>query len=202
MQKSSIAHFFRRLSMRRFRSLAVPLGALMFVAACWAGQAHKPKTTPKHAPLPTASATLKASANVLQLMRGIMFPNSNLIYAAQGKDPAEWPAAKRPSTAINPLEGTYGKWEAVENSSLIIAETANLLTIPGRSCSNGLPAPVTDAEWLKFVQGLRDAGMQSYEAAKSKNSDKILDASDAVTTACGNCHVRYRDKPTLAERCR
>ena len=202
MPKSSIVIFFRGLSMPRSRSLAVSLSALVLVAACWAGQAHKGKPTPKHVPLPSASSTPKAAANVLQLMRGIMFPNSNLIYAAQGKDPAEWPPAKRPSSAINPLEGTYGKWEAVENSSLVIAETANLLTIPGRSCSNGSPAPVTDAEWLKFVQGLRDAGMQSYAAAQSKNSDKILDGSDAITTACGNCHVRYRDKPTLAERCR
>jgi hypothetical protein len=135
-------------------------------------------------------------------MRGIMFPNSNLIFSAQGKDPANVPPAKNPSNAINPLEGTYGKWEAVENSSLVLVEAGSLLTVPGRLCSNGRPAPIGNADWNGLVQGLREAGMKSYRAAQAKDQDKITDAADAITTACSNCHVKYRDKPTLAERCR
>ena len=46
---------------------------------------------------------------------------------------------------------------------------------------------------LKLVQGLRDAGMTSYKAAQSKSNEKMLDAADAVTTACSNCHDRYRE---------
>jgi cytochrome c556 len=44
--------------------------------------------------------------------------------------------------------------------------------------------------------------MKAYQAAKSKDMDKILDAADAMTTACANCHEKYREKPTLAERCK
>src|SRR5207244_7080449 len=107
-----------------------------------------------------------------------------------------------PSTTVNPLASTYGWWEAFENSALALAEPTNLLTIPGRKCSNGRPVPMQNADWAKFVQGLRDAGMTVYKAAQSKNQDKMLDAADAMTTACANCHDKYRETPALADRCR
>ena len=76
-----------------------------------------------------------------------------------------------------------------------MAEAANLLTMAGRLCSNGRPVPVQNDDWKKFVQGLRDAGMSTYKAAQTKNQDKILDAAGNVTTACSDCHDKYRDKP-------
>ena len=74
-------------------------------------------------------------ATLAQLMRGIIFPASNVIFAAQSQNPDDVPPAKDPATATNPLASTYGKWTAVENSGLAIAESANLLTIAGRKCS-------------------------------------------------------------------
>ncbi|HEY3827354.1 MAG TPA: hypothetical protein VGL82_22530 [Bryobacteraceae bacterium] len=141
-------------------------------------------------------------ADLAQLMKGILFPNSNVIFFAQSGDPAKVEPAKDPSVATDPLADTYGKWQAVENSALALAEAANLLTIPGRKCSNGLPVPMNNPDWAKFVQGLRDAGMKAYKAAQSKDMDKILDAADTMTSACSNCHEKYREKPTLADRCK
>jgi hypothetical protein len=135
-------------------------------------------------------------------MKGILFPSANVIFFAQGDNPKDVPEAKDPALAVNPLASSYGKWEAVENAGLAITEAANLLTVPGRKCSNGLPVPVTNADWPKLVQGLRDAGMAAYKAAQSKNQDKILDAADVLTTACANCHDKYREKPALADRCK
>ncbi len=149
-----------------------------------------------------AAAPQVVEANLGQLMKGILFPNSNVIFFAQSEDPAKVAPAKDAATATDPLADSYGKWEAVENSSLALAEAANLLTIPGRKCSNGLPVPTGNADWPKFVQGLRDAGMKAYKAAQSKDMDKILDAADTMTTACSNCHDKYREKPTLADRCK
>jgi len=134
-------------------------------------------------------------------MKGILYPNSNVIFAAQSQNPADVKAAPDPSLATDPLASTYGKWEAVENSALALYEAANLLTIPGRKCANGLPVPMQNADWAKFVQGLREAGMTVYKAAQTKNQDKIVDAADVMTTACANCHDRYREKPNLAARC-
>ena len=150
----------------------------------------------------SAQTPAQIPATLAQLMKGVLFPSSNVIFAAQGQNPAEVPPAKDPSSATDPLAGSYGKWEAVENSSLAIVEAANLLSVPGRKCSNGLPAPIGNADWPKLVQGLREAGMAAYKAAQSKNQDKILDASDTLTTACANCHEKYRDKPRLTDRCK
>jgi len=149
-----------------------------------------------------AGAPARNPATLAQLVKGILYPNANVIFFAQGENPADVPPAKDPATAVNPLASSYGKWEAVENSSLALVEAANLLTIPGRKCSNGRAVPIANADWPKLVQGLRDAGMTAYKAAQSKNQDKILDAADVMTTACANCHDKYREKPNLADRCK
>jgi hypothetical protein len=151
---------------------------------------------------PAPAAAPAHPATLAQLMKGILYPNSNVIFAAQGDNPADVPPAKDPATAINPLASSYGKWEAVENSALAITEAANLLTVPGRKCSNGRAVPVTNPDWPKLVQGLRNAGMTAYKAAQAKDQDKILDAADVLTTACANCHDKYREKPTPADRCK
>jgi cytochrome c553 len=140
-------------------------------------------------------------ATMSQLMKGILYPNSNVIFAAQNDNPADVKPDKDPSTAVNPLASAYGKWEAVENSALALVESATLLAVP-RRCSNGIAAPITAPDWPKFVQELRVAGMKTFEAAKAKDQDKIVDAADAMTTACANCHDKYREKPAPAQRCK
>ncbi|MEP6960888.1 MAG: hypothetical protein ABI995_02360 [Acidobacteriota bacterium] len=154
---------------------------------------------PNAAKTPAAKPAGGPPATLAQLMKGVFYPNSNVIFAAQDKNPADVPAAKEASTALNPLESAYGKWEAVENSGLAISEAASLLTVSGRKCSNGRDVPIRNPDWAKLVQGLRAAGMISYKAAQAKDQDKILDAADAITTACANCHDKYRE---VADRCK
>jgi hypothetical protein len=57
-------------------------------------------------------------ANLLQLMRGTLFPASNVIFAAQNLNPADVPPAKDPSLATDPLANTYGKWQACREQRL------------------------------------------------------------------------------------
>ncbi len=178
---------------------------LLFVVVLWAGAREvdqQPTTTPAAKSHEQPASAPAHPAVLVQLMRGIMFPNSNVLFAATNKNPADIPPAKIPSAATDPLEGTFGHWQAAENSSLAIVEAASLLTVPGRLCSNGRPVPTTNPDWPKLVQGLRDAGMQCYRAAQSKNMDKLSDATDVLTTACSNCHAKYRDTAKLADRCR
>ena len=147
-------------------------------------------------------ASVTAPATLAQLMKGTLYPESNVVFAAQDVNPAEVPHAKDPSMATDPLASQYGKWEAVENNALAIAEVANLLSLPGRKCSNGLDVPVKNPDWAKFVQELREAGMTAYATAQTKNQDKMTDVADVMTTACKNCHDKYRDKRKLADRCK
>lgn len=133
-----------------------------------------------------------APANVQQLMRGILFPNSNVIFAAQSDDPEKVEKAQDPATATDPLKGVYGGWEAVMNAGLALTESARLLEVP-RNCSNGKAAPIASAVWRQGVTQLRAAGLASYEAGKAKDQDKVLDAADKVVTACSTCHDKFRE---------
>jgi hypothetical protein len=189
------------------------LHALALVFAAWIGTLLSPFAivfaqtparglAPAQARVRPGAPATQVQATLAQLMRGTLYPASNVIFAAQDQNPADVPPAKDPSTATNLLASSYGKWDAVENSALAIAEVANLLNLPGRKCSNGRDVPLQNADWAKFVQGLRDAGMTVLKAAQSKSQEKIVDAADTMTTACANCHDKYREKPNLADRCK
>lgn len=172
--------------------LVISLTAVLFTASCAPQQS--PPEAQKQAAQPAPPAG-QVHGNLGQVMRGIIFPNSNVIFAAQGDDPAKIKPAKDPATSTDPLTSAYGGWTAVENAGIALAEGANLLTIPGRKCSNGLDVPMNNPDWAGLVQGLRDAGMTAYKAGQSKNQDNVLMAADVMTTACANCHDKYRDKP-------
>jgi len=193
--------------MRIHRALFVLLvwtGTLTFVEASHAQAPAAAKAAGAGKASKAGVPTLKPEvhANLGQLMKGILYPNSNVIFAAQDQNPADVKPAQDPSTAVNPLASSYGKWEAVENSAMALVEAANLLILPGRKCANGLPVPIQNPDWPKLVQGLREAGLTAYKAAQSKNQDNILMAADTMTTACANCHDKYREKPNLADRCK
>src|SRR5580658_11376723 len=156
---------------------------------------------PAQAQAPVTAPALVVHANLNQLMRGTFYPAANVFFAAQDLNPADVPRAKDPNMATDPLTSVFGKWEAVENSALAISELADLLMRPGQKCSNGLDVPLNNADWAKFVQGLRDAGMTAYAAAQSKNQDKILDAAAVMSMACQNCHDKYRRRK-LEDHCK
>jgi hypothetical protein len=140
-------------------------------------------------------------ATLAQLMRGLLYPASNVVFAAQG-DLAKFPAASDPAVSPNPLTSTYGGWQAVENAALALAESVNLLLLPGRMCSNGKPAPVRRADWAKYADGLRQSSLGAYKAAQKKDQDVMVEATGAVADACSACHEVYRDHGRgVSDRC-
>jgi hypothetical protein len=139
-----------------------------------------------------------------QLMRGVLYPAANVVFSAQADDPGEVKLSftADPAMATDPLLSTFGGWQAIENAALALAESANLLTIPGRSCANGVPAPTKDPAWAMFVQELRDASMKSYTAAVARDQDRMVELSETLSAACAGCHRKWRDRKTPANRCK
>jgi hypothetical protein len=168
------------------------LRLLFLLLLCCTACSEAPKSEAP-APAPPAAPVAQIHGDLRQVMRGILFPASNIVFKAQEKLNVK--PAEDPSTATDLLASTYGGWDAVENSSIALAESANLLTTPGRKCANGRAVPVDNDDWKKFVQELRDAGMASYKAAQSKNPDEIVNAAGVLIVACSNCHEAYREKP-------
>ncbi len=182
--------------------LLVGVGAVILSPPC---DAQRRRATDAQESKPQVYAVLG------QVMKGILFPASNVVFAAQKTNPADVKPARDPSSATDALDGSYGKWEAVENSALAIAEAANLLILPGRKCANGLDVPSKNPDWSQLVQGLQEAAMTAYKAAQSRNQDKMVDAAATLNAACANCHDRYRvandllplvEKADLADRCK
>ncbi len=167
-----------------FAGVALVVGAAVFAVACSKVQA----------PSAGAGGQSQVHGNLRQVMRGMLFSSSNVVFFAQGTDPSTVPQDTDPSSAVNPLAGVYGGWEAIADNGIAIAEAANLLAIPGRTCANGKPVPVQNADWQRFVQGLRDAGMAAFKAGQSKDMDMVVDAAGTVTSACSDCHDVYREK--------
>jgi hypothetical protein len=145
---------------------------------------------------PAANAQSAPLMTVNQLMHAILFPLGNAVFWAQADDPAALARDPMPSSSPNPLTGLYGGWQAVENSALALAESADLLLIAGRMCSNGEVVNVEDADWIRFVADYREKSVAAYEAALTKNQDAMVDASGTLSESCLACHRVYRREPT------
>jgi hypothetical protein len=146
------------------------------------------------------SAASKPDATLVQLMRGIMFPDSNAIFAGQ-QDVSKVPRAATPDKSTDPITGMFGGWQAVENASLALAESSDLLLKTGRICANGRPVPVSNPDWAKFVSRLHDASLDAYKAAQAKNTDDMVDAADEVAQSCIACHNVYGSNRASQAHC-
>jgi len=149
-----------------------------------------------------ATITTKPEANLLQIMRGVMFPESNVVFAGQN-DVSKIPLAVEPALSPNLLTSVFGGWQAVENSALGLAESADLLAIVGRTCANGTAVPVAEEAWVRYVNGMRAAALEAYKAAQAKSTDAMVEAAGTLSDSCMTCHNVYRSNRTGMEgRCK
>jgi hypothetical protein len=103
-----------------------------------------------------------------QLMLDLIHPASNdillLIYRGGPKDENEWAAVRR--------------------NALTLAESGNLLMMPGRMRDQG--------DWMKDVGMLVDAGTAAYKAAEAKNVQELAAVAGPLDASCTSCHKQYR----------
>ena len=160
---------------------------------------------PQKPPAPGAAAPAGQArvypplGNMAQLMRGIFFPNSNLIFTVQTHDPAA-PAPKRPANDpaagfswVDWGAGIYGGWELVDNAAIALADASPLMLTPGIRCENGRQAPVTDAAWIKYTDDMIAVARRMYKLSQARNQEAVADATGDLADACANCHRAYRD---------
>jgi len=145
-----------------------------------------------------ASASLPPpEGNLAELMRAIAFPNSNIIFNVQLRDPAtqaKKPLAASPFDYVEWGSTVYPGWLAVDQAAVALIETAPLLLTPGRRCQNGKVAPVDRADWKQYVADLVQVGTLARRASQARNYPAFVDISEKLDAACANCHKVYRDK--------
>jgi mono/diheme cytochrome c family protein len=135
--------------------------------------------------------------NLAELMRAIAFPNANIIFNVQLKDPGAQ-TKKQPAAApfdyVDWGSTVYPGWLAIDQAAIAIVETAPLLLTPGRRCQNGKPVPVDRADWKQYVAGLVEVGKLARKTSQARNYEAFIDVSEKLNDACANCHKVYRDK--------
>ena len=133
------------------------LGLLLLTASVALAQAPAVKAP---APRPIGS--------VDDLMVGVIWPLSDdLFYVATRATPK-----------------TDEEWRLFQGKMLILAESANLLMMPGRAWDND--------GWMKDSQRLYDAGTAAFKAAKAKDLATLVGLNNDMYAACVGCHNDYR----------
>ena len=151
--------------------------------------------------MPAVAAPRTAAAapegNLAELMRAIAFPNANIIFNLQLKNPTTAkpkPLASSPFDYVEWGSTVYPGWLAVDQAAIALTDSAVLLSTPGRRCQNGKPVPSDRADWKQFVAALVDVGKQAHAASKARNFEAFGGISEKLNDACANCHKVYRDK--------
>jgi mono/diheme cytochrome c family protein len=156
------------------------------------------KTPPAAAPTAAAGAVqLTPVANLAQLMRGVTFPNANILFNTQLKDPGtEKPKMPVPYDYVLWGQTVYYGWQAVDGAILALKETSPLFLLPGRRCQNGRPVPINRADFQQYTRELIAFTDDLWKVAQMRNVDRMADMSEKLNNTCANCHKVYRDVGT------
>lgn len=101
------------------------------------------------------------------LMVKIIYPASDALFYIESRTPK-----------------TDSEWTTLEGQALIVAESANLLMMPGRARDQ--------KQWMADAKLMLDAGAAAVSAAKAKNVEAISALSDQLMESCTSCHRHYR----------
>jgi len=150
------------------------------------------------APAASQAPAFPAMGNMAQVMRGILFPSSNIIFNVQTNDPGApvklGEVGKGSFSWVDWGAGIYKGWEIVDYAAVAVADSAPLLLTPGRRCENGRPVPVDRPDWIRFTQEMAVAGRAAYKASQTRSQEAVSDVSSQLADACLHCHEVYRDK--------
>jgi quinoprotein glucose dehydrogenase len=138
--------------------------------------------------------------SMAQLMRGVFFPNSNLIFTVQTRDPAAPTPPREPDAAdaagFSGAEwgaGIYTGWQLVDTAAVARADATPLMLRPGARCANGRPAPVDDPDWIRYTEELIAVSERIYGLSQMRDQEAVSEATADLADACFNCHRAYRD---------
>ena len=153
--------------MKTIHALQALLLALTLQSGC------DPATEPPNDPV--SSPPYQPITNVRQTMDWILDPATDVIWESAGTIIT---AEGRTELAPTTDEG----WERVRNHAAIVAETGNLLMMPGRAVG---------PDWIEYAQGLNAAGRLAMEAAEAHDADALFDAGGHLYRVCLACHRQY-----------
>ncbi|HEV7966087.1 MAG TPA: hypothetical protein VGP19_00875 [Candidatus Acidoferrales bacterium] len=116
------------------------------------------------------ACTVQPLGTVRQVMLGIVKPTSDVVFKFQFDPPK-----------------TDEGWATLQNNALNLAESGNLLLIPGCAKGNG--------EGTKNAKALVDTGSQAFKAANAKEANALEEIGDKIDGVREACHAIDLPKP-------
>lgn len=129
---------------------------------------------------PSASTPYKPTTEMINLMNWILDPAADVIWGNSG-----WEMTELGEQELFPQ--TDEEWQKLVHSSAMIAESGNLLMMPGRE--NG--ADGRGEDWIAYSQAIVDTGNQLIEASQAQDKQAIFDLGGQLYRVCVACHQRY-----------
>ena len=115
----------------------------------------------------SSPAPMRNVGSMSDLMVKIIYPTSDAIFYVESRTPT-----------------TDAEWTTLEGQALMLAESANLLMMPGRARDQ--------KQWMADAKLMLDAGAAAVKAAKTKKVEAVSAVSDQLLESCTSCHKHYR----------
>jgi hypothetical protein len=106
-------------------------------------------------------------ATMSELMVHILYPASDALFYIETRTPK-----------------SDEEWKALETQTMVFAETANLLMLPGRARDRD--------QWMKDATLMLDAGGAALKAVRARSVEAIAALNDRLYESCTSCHMHYR----------
>ncbi len=152
------------------------------------------------------AAVSPLTASIQELMLTLVDPSADALFESVSYE----------STAAGVVEvkpRTNDDWLMLRRHAVLVAESANLLKMPGRRVAPVTPIPghegeapgpedLSPAEIQKLIdrdratfnrlaQGLQDAARIALKAIDDRNVAALFESGEPLDQACESCHVRY-----------
>ncbi len=143
---------------------------LFLLAACSPPDQEQPQTQI------TDTTPLTPAGDVKYIMQWVLDPAADHIWDSAGSIIT--------ATGTRELAPTTDEgWLAVQHSAAVVAESGNLLIMPGRARDDGA--------WRDISLGLVAAGQSAQAAAEAHDTDALFDAGGQIYRVCTSCHAAY-----------
>lgn len=144
---------------------AVPLAILLLLTGC--GQSEQAGQ---------GAIPFKPTGDVMHLMQWVMEPAADRLWDSSG-----WIITEEGTQDLTPTDDET--WLAMQYSATVVAESGNLLLMPGLAKDEGA--------WRDISLGLVDAGLKAKAAAEAQDADAFFEAGGLIYRVCRSCHLIY-----------
>ena len=131
---------------------------------------------PQEAPETTMEIPFNTSLGIAEIMASVIDPSADVLWANAG-----WIESTAGYEELYPTSDEG--WHQVRATAAMVAETGNLLMLPGRAVDN--------EAWQVYSQGMVDAGLMALKAAEEQNKEDFFQAGAQLYSVCTACHQAY-----------